>query len=246
MTAPDCGDPVGCMVPDPDAVDLRGLRLTHLAAGTSFPTVHRTKYPAGQFNASGLGNSRFSPLHDEDGGVIATLYGARTRVAALLETAFHTVHAGYPRIVYEAWLTERGLVTLRTPQRIALVDLRDDQLERLGLQRDQLVATTPMHYPCTRAWARKLRSRRIGGVTPAGLLWRSRVAELAGGDSLLLEDLLAGEPADVWMLFGDRLPTEPSDWTPGPPNYEDLVGGEGRLLIEQIATQLDATIHPNA
>ncbi|MFL6139725.1 MAG: hypothetical protein ACJ74O_18280 [Frankiaceae bacterium] len=49
----------------------------------------------------------------------------------------------------------------------------------MGLKRDQLVATTPAHYVCTRAWATHLHQRRIGSVTPVGLVWQSRIAELA-------------------------------------------------------------------
>jgi hypothetical protein len=66
---------------------------------------------------------------------------------------------------------------------------------------------------------------------------------LAGGDSLLLGDLLplAG---DVCVLFGDRVSMNPEDWQPGDPHYDDLSAGNGRLLAEQIAEQLGAVIVP--
>lgn len=132
-------------------------------------------------------------------------------------------------------------MALTAPQPLALIDLRDDALARLGLTRAQLVATTPQHYACTRQWAVVLHGRPIGGVSPVGLVWHSRIAELARADSLLLADLIPFG-SEVCMLFGDRVPTVPGAWLAGDPHYEDLSTGEGRLLAEQIADQLGAVI----
>ena len=125
-----------------------------------------------------------------------------------------------------------------------LIDLPDEGLHRVGLARAQLVATTPQHFPCTREWAATLHRRLVGGVAPAGLLCRSRVAELAEADSLLFGDLLP-RASDACVLFGDRVSTEPAVWQPGDPHYDDLSAGDGRLLAEQIADQLGAVIVPN-
>ena len=105
------------------------------------------------------------------------------------------------------------------------------------------MATSPQHYACTQAWAVALHERRFGGHLAAGLLWRSRVAELAEADSMMFADLLrlAGE---VYVFFGDRVPLEAGDWLPGDPHYDDLSVGSGRLLAEQIAEQLGAVIVP--
>jgi hypothetical protein len=111
------------------------------------------------------------------------------------------------------------------------------------MTRAQLVATTPEHYACTREWAVTLHDRRIGGVASAGLLWQSRIAELAQADSLLLGDLLT-VASDVFVLFGDRVPTNPNAWSPGDPHYDDLTAGDGRLLAEQIAEQPGGVIVP--
>jgi hypothetical protein len=122
--------------------------------------------------------------------------------------------------------------------------MTDASLQRLGLERQGLVASGPQHYPCTRDWAVALHARTIGGIEPAGLVWQSRVAELAEGDSLLFRDLLS-LASEVFVLFGDRVPNEPKAWIPGDPHLEDLTTGEGRLFAEQIAEQLDAVIVPN-
>ena len=111
------------------------------------------------------------------------------------------------------------------------------------MSRSQLVATTPQHYACTREWAIALHGRRIGGVTPAGILWQSRIAELAQADSLLLADLLT-VASDIFVMFGDRVPTDPAAWHPGDPHYDDLTSGYGRGLAELIAEQLGAVILP--
>ena len=173
-----------------------------------------------------------------------TMYCAATQTVALLETSFHDVHETGARIISESLhLAPRGLVALVAPVSLPLIDLTDEGLARIDLARTQLVATTPEHYACTREWAVTLHGRRIGPVTPVGLLWRSRIAELAGADSLLLGDLLA-EASEVCLLFGDRMPTDPPMWQPGDPHYDDLTNGNGRLLAEQIAEQLGAVIVP--
>jgi len=244
VTSADCLDPANCPVPNPAEVDLRRLRTVRLTEGATFHTCYpRARWPA-LFNDSGLGNARFSPLHT-DGGLVPTMYAAATQTVALPETTFHDVHEAGTRIISEPLhLAPRGLSAITPPVALPLIDLTDDGLERLGLSRAQLVATTPAHYACTREWAVALHARRIGQVTPVGLLWQSRVAELARADSLLLGDLLIAA-SGVFVLFGDRLPIDPAYWNPGDPHYDDLTTGDGRLLAEQIAEQLGAVIVPS-
>jgi RES domain-containing protein len=205
-------------------------------------SYHRDRWPE-LFNASRIGNARFSPLL-ADGAVIPTMYLAATQTVALLESAFHEVHQIGTRIISERLrLATRGVVALTVPKPLPLIDLTDEGLHRVALARAQLVSTTPQHYACTRAWAATLHGRRVGPVTPVGLLWRSRIAELAEADSLLFGDLLP-LASDVCALFGDRVSPEPAVWQPGDPHYDDLSGGDGRLLAEQIADQLGAVIVP--
>lgn len=243
MTAPGCLDPANCPVPDPEGTDLRRLRLARVPQGATFHSSYlRVHWPA-IFNSSGLGNARFSPL-SSDGEIVPTLYCAATQTVALLETSFHDIHESGTRIIAEALhLAPRGLVVLTSPVSLPLIDLRDEGLGRVGLTRAQLVATTPEHYACTRAWAVALHRRRIGPVTPVGLLWQSRIAELARADSPLLGDLLA-VASGVCLLFGDRVSIDPAVWQPSDPHYDDLTTGQGRLLAEQIAEQLGGVIVP--
>lgn len=243
MTAPGCLDPASCEVLNVDELDLRRLKLTRLPAGVPCHTAYRRAHWPTLFNPSTAENARFCPLV-VDGVSVPTLYGAATQTVALLETCFHGVHETATRLVSEPLdLAPRGLVALSTPASLPLIDLTDLGLERVGMNRSQLVATTPEHYACTREWAVALHGRRIGGVAPAGLFWQSRIAELAQADSLLLGDLLT-VASGVFVLFGDRVPTDPAAWHPGDPHYDDLTAGEGRLLAEQIAEQLGAVIVP--
>lgn len=243
MTAPGCLDPASCQVPNPGDVDLRRLRLARLPADLVFHTAYRRAHWPALFNPSAAGNARFSPLV-VGAATVPTLYGAATQTVALLESCFHGVHELATKTVSEPLdLAPRGLVALNTPALLPLIDLRNDALERLGLTRAQLIATTPEHYDCTREWAVALHHRRVGGVAPAGLLWQSRIAELAQADSLLLGDLLT-VASEVFVLFGDRVPPDPVAWHPGDPHYDDLTNGDGRLLAEQIAEQLGAVIVP--
>lgn len=165
---------------------------------------------------------------------MSTLYGGADPIVVLLESVFHDVHhATRDRVVYERLMRELGLVYLRTPRRLRLIDLRDPALAHLGLERHQLVSTSAGHYVCTRAWATFLHSRRIGGVEPEGLVWHSRQAELAGGD-----------PVEVFMLFGDRAPSTPGSYPLTGPGVRNLTEGPGRVLVDEIAEHLNARIEP--
>ena len=244
MTAPGCPFPAGCPVPSPSEVDLRHLRTARLEPGQGYYTSSWATYWPALFNASGRGNSRFSPL-TADGAVVPTLYGAQSQTAALLETVFHDVHAssGPRRLITHGNLTGRNLVDFELLDTLVLWDLRDGALESLGLQRSQLVSTTAAHYPCTRQWAEVLHARKgRGRAQPAGLLWGSRVAELAGGDSVLLADLLPGRPAEVFMLFGDRVATTDPAQYYATQRYDNLLSRDALSFVAVVAELLGATL----
>lgn len=244
MTAPGCLDPDNCPVPEPTDIDLRRLRVAHLDAGRSFHTAYRVAQWPALFNPSERGDGRFSPLR-QGGRVVPTLYGAASQTVALLETAFHDLHDRGTRLVSEAVdVAPRGLVALSAPDRLPVMDLRNLQLDRLGLARAQLLSTSRAHYPCTRAWAEALHGRSVGRAKPVGLVWQSRVAELAQADSPLLEDLLTGENSEAFVLFGDLVSRDPRHWRPGAPHFPDLTQGVGRLLVDEIAERLGAVVVP--
>jgi hypothetical protein len=249
VTAAGCADAANCPVPDPATVDLRRLRTVEIPAYQPFYTAYRSQHWPAVFNP-GVGDTRFAPLQGADGSAVATLYGAATRTVSLLENVFHEVHAGGGRLISTAVdLAGRGLVELRRPAPLRLIDLSDVALERLGLGipgyltvRSRLVATGPEHYPCTREWGRRLHARgKVGGHLPVGLGWRSRISELAGDDAVLLGDLLTDASALVFVLFGDRVGVDLRGFLVGE-RYPDLAADGAGGLVLAIAEQLKATI----
>lgn len=250
MTAPDCLFPGACPVPDPNSIDQRRIRTARWPAGTRLWSTYRVRHFPSLFNDTGLGDARFSPLPATDDGPPPVLYLARNMTVSLLETAFHDVHtiaqADERTISVPRDLAPRGAIEIAAPTDLTLVDLRDDQLERHGLGRHELVTTTAAHYRCTRQWADAL-LRQIGSVLPVGVLWNSRVAELARDDSALLGDLLRSEPAEVAMVVGhphSPVPIGLDDWHDADrhAHHRHLVAGTGRRLVEEVAQNLGATI----
>lgn len=190
-------------MPEPTGAVLRSLRSTILRAGTPLRRGVRVTRPDPTQLVPGVGDTRFAPL---DG--VAHAYVASTTFAALLESAFHDAAPPAPRI-YEAQLafwTERA-VELTTEVR--LIDLRDGELGRLGLERAQLVSTTAAHYPCTRAWARALHDRSVGGHKTHGIVWHSRQTELharAMAGRRALQELIDTHPAEVAVVWAPPAP----------------------------------------
>ncbi len=242
MTARDCPDPRSCPVPSPSSVDLRHLRTVALETGEPFFTAFSARHWPTLFNSSGQGRSRFAPLVNSAGAVVPTLYGARTRTAALLETVFHDVHENTSRDITFLDLHHRGLAGLNVAERLVLVDLRDAELDKLGLERSQLVTSPAAHYRCTTDWAAALHGRRVGAAVTVGLLWRSRVAELARHDSPLLGDLLPGASEEVFVLFGDLLTTTEAKAYSPLVESSDLSARGSLPLVASIAEQLGATL----
>lgn len=238
MSAPGCSDPDGCPVPDPGQVDLRHLTSTVLPAATPLRRGHKRRYapdlpvPATEALPEARRMSRFAPVPGA-----AHAYVARREVAALLESALHDVVPGTPRVRWPQ-LTHWALSHVVLRRDVRLIDLRDPALAALGLERRQLVATDPGHYPCTRAWAERLHGRHVGGQATSGLLWHSRQAEIHADQGMrpLLADVLVGEQAEVaalWPTGTHRLLAPAAGPSP-------LDAGRGFELVRDVATLLGA------
>ncbi len=228
----DCPDPNGCMV----ARALPRLRVAALAERTALYRVYSAAWGYDEHNP-GYGDARFSPIDDPaTGGRLPSMYLAATTAAALLETVFRDVHHHSGRTVYERDLREQLLAHLRVPAVAALGDLRDPELNRIGLQRSEIVSSPAEHYPCTRRLAIAALRQRRGQRTLQGLIWHSRQAELAGA-----------APAEVIVLFGQpRYSSRRGSWRLFGPGARNLYEGAGRLLVDEIAESLDAVIEPDA
>ena len=220
----DCPDPDGC----PVAPRLPPLRTVPLAKGTSWYRVYDAIWGYDEHNP-GHGDTRFSPIDDpKNGHRLPSMYLAQTPTAALLETVFHSVHQSSRRLIYERDLRGKLPAYVRVPAQAVLADLRDPEIDRLGLERAATVATAAEHYPCTRRLAiSALRRKNV-----QGLIWHSRQAELAGHD-----------PVEVAVLYGEpRYSSQRGSWTLFGSGASSLYDGPGRVLVEKVAESLEAVI----
>lgn len=171
--------------PPPDKLH---VTLTSLAKGEVLHRVHQSKYQADQFNPGVHGNARFSPIQDEHGKPIPTLYGGTTMECALMETVFHDVpHTAGFKSFDKGKLVEQVHSTVQVEQELQLVDLASVPLRKLGVTRKQLIDTEKDQYPATRRWAEAIRRQC---PQAQGLSWVSR----------------QDDSARAVVLFGDRIP----------------------------------------
>lgn len=145
------------------------------------------RYLAQQFNDSGAGNARFSPLL-LGGRPVPTLYAAETLDAALMETVLHDVPYPSEGYLHDLERDLRGPLhasQIAVVERLTVVDLTKLGLQRMGIRPSQMFETDADDYPRTRRWAEYLHQ----ACEPAqGLLGMS-----------------ARQPeARALMLFGDR------------------------------------------
>lgn len=224
----DCPDPAGC----PVAASLPRLRTTILRAGSPFYRIYDATWGYDEHNP-GYGDARFSPIDDPTtADRLPSMYLAATPAAALLETVFHDVHQVSDRVIYERDLRGKLMAHLRVPTAATLGDLRDPELERLGLARGQVVSSPAEHYPCTRRLVGAALNQSRRGRALAGLIWHSRQAELADSP-----------PVEVIVLFGaPRYPSRRGSWPLFGPGASSLYDGPGRLLVDEIAESLSAVI----
>ena len=224
MTWPPCGDR-SCPVVEPSGALLRRLRTVVVPAASTW--WRGTRYAPESLAPPGHGDTRFAPLPDSRHG-----YFGATRTVALLESALHEASGPEPTI-YMARLAGLSVHEVELTDPLRLVDLRDPELGRLGLQRWQLVDTTGRHSPCTRVWAAHFQTRQPGGYPIAGVVWHSRQADLHARSQPegLLADVLvhaAVEVAVAWYTYGPLSPFRATGRT------EHLVtdGRPSRLLSE--------------
>jgi len=110
--------------------------LVDWGSGRTMHRVHDAAYAANLFNPSPTGNARFSPIRDEDGEVIPTLYAATTPRGALMETIFHDVpyKPSFKR-VSTSRMAGKLHSTLAFHVDFRLVDLSRVALRKLGVPR---------------------------------------------------------------------------------------------------------------
>ncbi|WLG93854.1 RES family NAD+ phosphorylase [Pseudomonas sp. FP198] len=164
------------------------VTFTVIAKGDVLHRVHQDKYQPDQFNPGLHGNARFSPIQDDQGRAIPTLYGGTTADCALMETVFHDVpHTAGFKSFDKGKLTGQVHSTVQVSQPLHLVDLSSVPLRKLGITRKQLIDTEKDQYPATRKWAEAIHRQCPDAQ---GLSWVSR----------------QDDSARAVVLFGDRIP----------------------------------------
>lgn len=228
----DCPDARVC--PVVPTLEVERIQLATIDRGTPLFRCYDSTWGYDEFNP-GYGDARFSPFPDEAGAAVPVLYAARTLEGALLETVFHDVHDSAERIVYESSLRQQLLAHVALPSTALVVDLRDDQLDRLGLRRRQVVSSSQEHYACTRRLARQIYGTSFSGGdgvhrAAQGVLWHSRQAELSG------------VVAEAVVLFGNRFGQGRGVWTRHGPGSRNLWESVGRQQVDEIAERLIALV----
>ncbi len=163
------------------------VTLTELTTRQVLHRVHQEQYRADQFNPGVRGNARFSPIQNDQGQPIPTLYAGTTMDCALMETVFHDVpHTAGFKTFDKGKLTDQVHSTVEVTQPLKVVDLASVPLRKLGVTRKQLIDTEKDQYPATRKWAEALHSQF---PEAQGLSWVSR----------------QDDSARAVVLFGDRI-----------------------------------------
>lgn len=166
------------------------LHTVTIKPGVVLHRVHKAEYAGTAFNPSLRGSARFSPLLDDNGDVIPTLYAAYTFDGAAMETVFHDVpFAPGPKSFPRSRLLKRQCSRIEVTQRLVLADLTSKSLRAMGIKRNELIDTEADQYPATREWARAIHAQH---PDVQGLFWVSRQDDT---DRALI-------------LFGDRVAPE--------------------------------------
>jgi hypothetical protein len=206
-SGPDVPEALSMAATTPEPAHALQLRLIGLPAGQLLHRVHLAHYGAAQFNPGVQGNARFSPIQDDQGRPIPTLYAGTTRDGALMETVFHDVpHTAGTKTFDKRRLAGHRHSTVEVLRGLQLADLSSVALRRLGVTRKQLIDTEKDQYPRTREWARAIHRQC---PQAQGLSWISR----------------QDDSARAFVLFGDRVP-----------DGALVQQGESRSLHEDVAT----------
>jgi hypothetical protein len=192
--------------------------LVDWGSGRTMHRVHGAAYAANLFNPSPTGNARFSPIRDEAGAVIPTLYAATTPRGALMETIFHDVpyKPGFKR-VSTSRMAGKLHSTIAFHVDFRLVDLSRVALRKLGVAPSHLIDTTKARYAETRRWVETLYAQY---PKAQGLRWTCR----------------QDDRSQAVVLFGTRV--QPSDIAPTGSATPLFENGAVYDLAKALATDL--------
>jgi hypothetical protein len=223
----DCPDPAGCPVAPPEAI--AEATRTALLPGEEWFRCYDVTW--GYDEPNPVGDARFSPFDDLNHNErVAAVYLSRNRTGALLESVFHDVEPNYGHILVDT-LRQHNLVHVLVPKPMALLDLRDEQLNALNIDRSAIASSSSEHYPCTRRIARAAHATGVDGI-----IWHSRQAEFHRGEG---RDV---DPVEVAVIFEDHANIGRGGWQLAGGGSQHLTDDTGRLLVDKIATALGVVV----
>ncbi len=174
--------------------------ITELTKGSHLFRVHQNKYKATAFNP-GVGQSgRFSPITDNNGNKIPTLYAGNSINSALAESIFRNIVSTSPAIT-RIRLRDQMLTRIINTRDLNLIDLTQNGLRRLGLKRNQLLESEQENYSQTARWAEALHdfSDKIDGMIWISTQFDTERSMVLFGDRVIPKDLLiSGEGESLY------------------------------------------------
>lgn len=180
-------------------------------AGTRLLRIHESRFSAAQLNP-GLGDTRFAPIWYDTRRHVPHLYAATSFECAAYEYVFHDIdHGTATRTVPLSRVFTLAVSELVVTRDLSLAGLFQPDLNRIGIERKQLIDTPASTYPETRKWSLAIHNDNSG---LHGLVWTSRKCD----------------PDRALLMFGDRLSA--SDLAPV--QTEHFASSPGRLaaLVE--------------
>ena len=183
-------------IPSPQTMKIGKETFVTLDAETDLHRLHLSQYVATQFNNSGKGSARFSPICKTDGSVIPTIYAAQSFETAVCEIILRCPDDMLSEddmpsetIVFPSDFADYSHSHIRLKKSVLLVDLTTSGQRKIGIDRNVLVTGPTFTYPDTRAWAEKIHA---ACPSAQGLYYTS----------------LQNGPEYAVVLFGDRVPQD--------------------------------------
>jgi hypothetical protein len=168
-----------------------------LKAGTELHRIHWDVSGSTDFNGIDKGNARFSPIRNEAGDIIPTIYAAQSFECAACEIILRCPDTP-PRnrttvaardIVHPSDYCRHAHSHLRTRADLNLVSLLTKDQRKIGVNSNALLAGPRSTYGDTRGWAERIHATC---PTAQGLFYSS----------------YQYGPEFAVVLFGDRVPSD--------------------------------------
>lgn len=155
--------------------------------GSILHRVHDHNFAGNSFNPTSDVFSRFSPIFDEKGKVVPVLYTADTLNAAIYESIFHdiTARSSVKKVALEN-VYKKNHTVLKTTQEFRLAELRQPDLIKWNISRNELIASFPEFYPYTCKWSQAIHDQFTDEM---GLVWTSNQCD----------------PDSAFVFFGNRI-----------------------------------------